>query len=137
MIWLTFLAGTLLGSAFTYFLTIHFKKLNAIEERIRAEKLESYHEGRIATKGELTVERNSYVKQKGIIHKVESVVITERILLEGIPITPFYEQEHRVDEHIDARELGLVADKIRVMAGLPDLTKMGFGVIQKSLNKRI
>lgn len=130
MIWMAFVAGFVVGGAFAYLFTIHIKKLNAVDERLRAEKAESYHQGKLAAKEEISVERNEYIRRHGIFRKQKSMVISERIIFEGIPITPFYDHERPFDEHIDASELGMAADAVRVMAGLPDLSKMGFRITQ-------
>lgn len=135
MIWIALVVGIGLGSIFTYFVTLHAKKLNAVEERIKAEKMVSYEEGRLASREELAVEREVYTRRRGLVRKVKCIVISERILFGGLPITPFYEQERPFDEHIDGNELGMAADVVRGLAGLPDLKKMGLRVIQKPLKK--
>lgn len=139
MPWISVLVGALIGAALgsliTYLLTSRFNL--AVDQRIRAEKLESFEEGKIASREEIAVEREVYLRRKGMIKKVKSVVVSERILLGGLPITPFYEQERPFDEHLDADELGTAADVVRGLAGLPDLKKMGLRVIQKPLKKRL
>jgi hypothetical protein len=58
------------------------------------------------------------------------------MLLHGIPVTPFYEYEVQIDETLDPKELGHVADAVRVSMGLPAVADMGVKLLtDKALKK--
>ena len=121
----------------TYLWTVHHKRLNAIEERLRAEKAEAFQQGKDSVSQNITFERMASTSRRGLIWKSTYQVITERALLNGIPITPFYEYATQVDEGLDPHELGHVADAIRTSVGLPSLTEMGFKALPKKAAKEL
>jgi hypothetical protein len=121
----------------TYLWTVHHKRLNAFEERLRAEKAEAFQQGKDSVSQNITFERMASTSRRGLIWKSTYQVITERALLNGIPITPFYEYATQVDEGLDPHELGHVADAIRTSVGLPSLTEMGFKALPKKAAKEL
>lgn len=120
----------------TYLWTVHHRRLNSFEEKLKAEKAESFQQGRDAAIQGLTFERFESTSRRGIIWKSTSRVVSERMLLHGIPITPFYEYEVQIDETLDPKELGHVADAVRMSMGLPAVADMGVKLLtDKALKK--
>ena len=106
---------------------------------MRAETLEAREEGRLSVMQEIRAEQHVYYRRTGMIRKKKMCVVRERLFLGKLAITPHYEYEHLLDEHIDKEELGMVAEAVRTLAGLPDLTSVGVKVLEKSagsLSKR-
>lgn len=121
----------------TYLWTVHYKRLNAFEQTLRAEKAESFQQGKEAAARDITFEQTVSTSRRGIIWKSTYKVISERALLNGIPITPFYEYAVQMDEGLDARELGHVADAVRMTMGLPALTELGLKTLPKKAAKEL
>lgn len=131
-----FVVGLAVAVPLTYLWTVHHRKLNAFEERLRAEKAESFLQGKEAAIRGLTFERFESTSRRGIIWKNTSRVVSERALLNGIPITPFYEYEVQIDETIDPKELGHVADAVRISMGLPSLAELGVKALPEKVVKK-
>lgn len=122
----------------TYLWTVHYKRVDAFEERLRAEKAEAFQAGKDSAPQNITFERMASTSRRGLIWKSTYKVISERALLNGIPITPFYEYAMHIDEGLDPHELGHVADAIRTSVGLPSLTDLGLRSLpEKAANKVI
>ncbi|HET7100888.1 MAG TPA: hypothetical protein VFJ52_07045 [Terriglobia bacterium] len=121
----------------TYLWTVHHKRLNAIEERLRAEKAEAFQQGKEAAVRDITFEQTVSTSRRGIIWKSTYKVISERALLNGIPITPFYEYAVQTDETLDPKELGHVADAVRMSMGLPSLTNLGLKALPRKAAKEL
>jgi hypothetical protein len=121
----------------TYLWTVHHRRLNAFEERLRSEKAESFQQGKDAAMQGLTFERFESTSRRGIIWKNTSRVFSERVLLNGIPITPFYEYAVQIDESLDPKELGHVADAVRVSMGLPALAELGVKALPEKAAKKL
>lgn len=122
----------------TYLWTVHHKRVDAFEERLRAEKAEAFQAGKDSAAQNITFERMASTSRRGLIWKSTYKVISERALLNGIPITPFYEYAMQIDEGLDPHELGHVADAIRTSVGLPSLTDLGLRSLpEKAVNKVI
>ncbi|HEV2463483.1 MAG TPA: hypothetical protein VGT04_06745 [Acidobacteriaceae bacterium] len=136
LVW--FIMGFGIAVPMTYLWTVHHRKLNAFEERLRAEKAEAFQAGKDSAPQNITFERMSSTSRRGLIWKSTYKVISERALLNGIPITPFYEYAMHIDEGLDPHELGHVADAIRTSVGLPSLTDLGLRSLpEKAANKVI
>jgi hypothetical protein len=121
----------------TYLWTVHYRRLNAFEETLKAEKAASFQQGKdVAIQG-LTFEQTSCNARRGIIFKTTHRVISERALLNGIPITPFYEYAVQIDETLDPKELGHVADAVRVSMGLPALSELGVKTLTEKTAKKL
>jgi hypothetical protein len=135
LIW--FVVGAGAAIPLTYLWTLHSRRLNAIEERLRAEKAESYQRGKDAALEGLTFERFESTSRRGIIWKSTSRVVSERVMLNGIPITPFYEYAIQIDETLDPKELGHVADAVRVSMGLPSLAEFGVKALPEKVAKKL
>ena len=129
--WGMLLFGVVCSSALTYLWTVHFHGLNAVQERIRAEGLEAREHGKRAVLDDLHIDREVYVRRGGLIRKRKSLVISERVMLGNLPITPFYETERLYDEELDAKELQIAADAARTIAGWPSLGEVGVKVLNK------
>ena len=108
-----FFIGCGVAIPMTYLWTVHRRRLNAFEERLKSEKAESYQQGKDAAIQGLSFEQTVCNSRRGIIRKRIYRVVSERALLNGIPITPFYEYEIQIDESLDPKELGYVADAVR------------------------
>lgn len=122
----------------TYLWTVHYRRLNAFEETLRSERAEAFQRGKDAAFHDLTFERFESNSRRGLIWKSTHRVVSERALLNGIPITPFYEYEVQIDETLDPKELGHVADAVRVSMGLPALSELGVKALaEKSVKKLI
>ncbi len=121
----------------TYLWTVHHKRLNAIEERLRAEKAEAFQQGKDDAMRGFSFERLESTSRRGIIWKSTSRVVSERMLMNGIPITPFYEYAVQIDETLDPKELGHVADAVRMSMGLPALTDLGLKALPKRAAKEL
>ena len=121
----------------TYLWTVHRRRLNAFEETLKFEKAASYHQGKQAAIEGLTFERFESTSRRGIIWKSTSRVVSERALLNGIPITPFYEYEIQIDETLDPKELGHVADAVRISMGLPALSELGVKTLTEKTVKKL
>lgn len=130
---LCFLVGCCVAIPLTYLWTVHHRRLNAFEERLRAEKAEAFQQGKDAAIQGLSFEQIESSARRGIIRKRMYRVISERALLNGIPITPFYEYEVQIDETLDPKELGYAADAVRVSMGLPALADLGVELGAKAL----
>lgn len=136
LVW--FIMGFGIAVPMTYLWTVHHRKLNAFEERLRAEKAEAFQAGKDSAPQNITFERMASTSRRGLIWKSTYKVISERALLNGIPITPFYEYAMHIDEGLDPHELGHVADAIRTSVGLPSLTDLGLRSLpEKAANKVI
>lgn len=120
-----FLIGFGAAIPLTYLWTVHHRRLNAFEEKLKAETTEAFQRGKDAAIQGLTFERLESTSRRGIIWKSTSRVVSERMLLNGIPITPFYEYAVQIDETLDPKELGHVADAVRMSMGLPTLSEFG------------
>lgn len=121
----------------TYLWTVHRRRLNAFEETLKFEKAASYYQGKQAAIEGLTFERFESTSRRGIIWKSTSRVVSERALLNGIPITPFYEYEIQIDETLDPKELGHVADAVRISMGLPALSELGVKTLTEKTMKKL
>ena len=132
-----FFIGFGLAIPMTYLWTVHHRRLNAFEERLRAEKAESFQKGKDAAIQGLTFEQSVSTSRRGVIWKCTYRVVSERALLNGIPITPFYEYAVQIDENLDPKELGHVADAVRVSMGLPSLTELGVKTLTEKTMKKL
>jgi len=121
----------------TYLWTVHRRRLNAFEETLKSEKAESFQQGKDAAIQGLTFEQTVCTSRRGIIWKSTYRVISERALLNGIPITPFYEYEVQIDESLNPKELGHVADAVRVSMGLPALSELGVKALGEKAAKKL
>jgi hypothetical protein len=121
----------------TYLWTVHRRRLNAFEERLKSEKAESFQQGKDAAIQGIGFEQTVSTSRRGIIWKSTYRVVSERALLNGIPITPFYEYEVQIDESLDPKELGHVADAVRVSMGLPTLSEIGVKVLGEKTAKKL
>jgi hypothetical protein len=121
----------------TYLWTVHRRRLNAFQETLKYEKAASYQQGKDAAIEGLTFERFESTSRRGIIWKSTSRVVSERALLNGIPITPFYEYEIQIDETLDPKELGHVADAVRISMGLPALSELGVKTLTEKTMKKL
>lgn len=135
LVW--FLIGFGAAIPLTYLWTVHRRRLNAFEERLRAEMAESFQKGKQAAMQELTFERFESTSRRGIIWKSTHRVVSERALLNGIPITPFYEYQVQIDETLDPKELGHVADAVRMSMGLPSLADFGVKALPEKVAKKL
>jgi hypothetical protein len=133
----TFAAGFAAAVPVTYLWTVHRRRLNAFEERLRFEKAESFQKGKEAAIQGLSFEQTVCNSRRGIIRKRIYRVVSERALLNGIPITPFYEYEVQIDESLDPKELGHVADAVRVSMGLPALSELGLKALGEKTGKKL
>jgi hypothetical protein len=132
-----FALGALVAVPFTYLWTVHRRRLNAFEERLKAEKTEAFQQGKDAVMESLTFERIESSARRGIIWKSTYRVVSERALLNGIPITPFYEYQIQIDETLDPKELGHVADAVRISMGLPALADLGLKALPEITEKKL
>lgn len=132
-----FAIGFAAAVPFTYLWTVHRRRLGAFEERLRAEKAESFQQGKEAAIESLTFERIESNARRGFIWKSTYKVVSERALLNGIPITPFYEYEIQIEETLDPKELGHVADAVRISMGLPALTELGLKALPEIAEKKL
>lgn len=132
-----FLIGFGAAIPLTYLWTVHNRRLNAFEEKMKAETTEAFQRGKDAALDSLTFERLESTSRRGIIWKSTSRVVSERMLLNGIPITPFYEYAVQIDETLDPKELGHVADAVRVSMGLPAITELGVRALPERAVKKL
>lgn len=132
-----FVLGFAAAVPLTYLWTVHNRRLNAFEERLKAEKAESFQQGKDAALESLTFERFESSSKRGFIWKTTYKVVSERALLNGIPITPFYEYEIQIEETLDPKELGHVADAVRISMGLPALTDLGLKALPEIVEKKL
>jgi hypothetical protein len=121
----------------TYLWTVHRRRLNAFEETLKAEKAESFQQGKDAAIKSVSFERIESNARRGVIWKSTYRVVSERALLNGIPITPFYEYQVQIDETLDPKELGHVADAVRISMGLPALTELGLMALPEKVIKKL
>lgn len=121
----------------TYLWTVHNRRLNAFEEKLKAEKAVSFQEGKDAAIQGITFEQNFCNSRRGIIWKSTYRVVSERALLNGIPITPYYQYEVQIDESLDPKELKHVADAVRVSMGLPALSEFGMKALGEETVKKL
>jgi hypothetical protein len=135
LVW--FLIGACAAIPMTYLWTVHHRRLNAFEERLKAEKAESFQQGKDVAMQAVTFEQTVCSARRGIIFKRLYKVVSERALLNGIPITPFYEYEVQVDEALDPKELGHIADAVRVSMGLPSLAELGVKTLPEKAAKKL
>lgn len=135
LIWFVVGAGVMIP--LTYLWTMHYRRLNAFEETLKAEKAASFHEGREAAMKSLTFEQSVSTSRRGFIWKSTYKVVSERALLNGIPITPFYEYHVQIDETLDPKELGHVADAVRMSMGLPSLSEFGLKALPEKEVKKL
>lgn len=135
LVW--FVVGFGAAIPLTYLWTVHRKRLNAFEQTLRAERAEAFQQGKDDAMGGFSFERLESTARRGIIWKSTSRVVSERILLNGIPITPFYEYAVQIDETLDPKELGHVADAVRISMGLPALTELGLKALPKKAAKEL
>lgn len=132
-----FVVGFGMAVPLTYLWTVHHKRLNAFTETLRAERVEAFQRGKDDAMQGFSFERLESTSRRGIIWKSTSRVVSERILMNGIPITPFYEYSVQIDETLDPKELGHVADAVRVSMGLPALTDLGLKALPKKAMKEL
>ena len=132
-----FVVGFGVAVPLTFLWTVHHKRLNAFSETLRAEKAEAFQRGKDDAMHGFSFERLESTARRGIIWKSTSRVVSERILMNGIPITPFYEYSVQIDETLDPKELGHVADAVRVSMGLPALTELGLKALPKNAAKEL
>lgn len=132
-----FLVGIGIAIPATYVWTLHYRRLNAFEETLKAEKAISFQQGKDAAIQGLTFEQTVSNSRRGLIWKSTYKVVSERVLLNGIPITPFYEYAVQIDESLDPKELGHVADAVRITMGLPALSDLGVKSLGESAAKRL
>lgn len=139
LVWgcLWFAVGFAAAIPLTYLWTVHRRRLNAFEERLKAEKAESFQQGKDAALESLTFERFESSSKRGFIWKSTYKIVSERALLNGIPITPFYEYEIQIEEALDPKELGHVADAVRISMGLPALTNLGLKALPEMAEKKL
>lgn len=139
LIWglVCFLVGVGIAAPVTYLWTVHHRRLNAFEERLRSEKAESFQQGKDAAIQGLSFERIESSARRGIVRKRIYRVVSERAMLNGIPITPFYEYEVQVDENLDPKELAYVADAVRVSMGLPAIADLGAKALAEKAVKKL
>lgn len=139
LVWgcLWFAVGFAAAIPLTYLWTVHRRRLNAFEERLKAEKAESFQQGKDAALESLTFERFESNSRRGFIWKSTYKIVSERALLNGIPITPFYEYEIQIEETLDPKELGHVADAVRISMGLPALTDLGLKALPQITEKKL
>lgn len=135
LMWL--LVGIGIAIPATYVWTLHYRRLNAFEETLKAEKAISFQQGKEAAIQGLTFEQTVSNSRRGLIWKSTYKVVSERVLLNGIPITPFYEYAVQIDESLDPKELGHVADAVRITMGLPALSELGVKSLGESAAKRL
>src|ERR1700739_2911168 len=135
LVWLV--VGAAVAVQLTYLWTLHNHRVNAFEEKLRAEKAASFHEGREAAMKSLTFEQSVSTSRRGFIWKSTYKVVSERALLNGIPITPFYEYHVQIDETLDPKELGHVADAGRMSMGLPSLSELGLKALPEKTAKKL
>jgi hypothetical protein len=131
------IVGAGIAVPLTYLWTLHNHRLNAFEERLKAERAAAFHEGREAAMNSLTFEQSVSTSRRGFIWKTTYKVVSERALLNGIPITPFYEYHVQLDETLDPKELGHVADAVRVSMGLPSLSDLGLKALPEKTAKKL
>ncbi|MFZ3217661.1 MAG: hypothetical protein WA192_16500 [Candidatus Acidiferrales bacterium] len=132
-----FAVGFAAAVPLTYLWTVHHRRLNAFEERLRSEKAESFQQGKEAAIQGLSFEQIESNSRRGIIRKRTYRVISERALLDGIPITPFYEYEVQIDENLDPKELAYAADAVRASMGLPGLAELGLKALPEKAAKKL
>jgi hypothetical protein len=112
--------GLLLGAAIaapaTYILTTKFKKLSVAI---------AFYEGREAGLKEFRVDRVVTPREEGRIWKDYFLVISERLTLHDMPVSPFWEHKIAVAQKLDTKTiqeltecLTKVADKLLGQAGL-------------------
>ena len=117
---ISLLEGILVGAAIaaptTYLITVHWKKLNSAI---------AFYEGKEAALKEFRVERVVTPRVEGRIWKDYFVVISERLLLQERPVSPFWEHKIPVNQELDTRAiteltncLANVADKLLGITGL-------------------
>jgi hypothetical protein len=135
LVW--FVLGFGVAIPLTYLWTVHYRRLNAFEETLKAEKTESFQKGKDAAIQSLSFEQTVSTSRRGIIWKSTYRVVSERALLNGIPITPFYEYEVQIDESLDPKELGHVANAVRVSMGLPSLAEFGVKALPEKAAKKL
>jgi hypothetical protein len=135
LIWFVIGFGTAIP--LTYLWTVHHKRLNAFTETLRAEKAEAFHQGKDDAMRGFSFERLESTARRGIIWKSTSRVVSERILLNGIPITPFYEYAVQIDESLDPKELWHVADAVRISMALPALSELGLKALPEKAAKKL
>jgi hypothetical protein len=119
-----FLEGIVLGLVFgaaiaaptAYILTARFKKLNSAV---------AFYEGKEAALREFRVERFVTPREQGLIWKEYFVVISERLILQDRPVSPFWEHKIPVREELDTKAieeltacLAKATDKLLGLAGL-------------------
>ncbi|MFZ0663715.1 MAG: hypothetical protein WAM66_13550 [Acidobacteriaceae bacterium] len=139
LIWapVCFLVGFGIAIPLTYLWAVHRHRLNAFEETLRAERVEAFQQGKDDAMRGFSFERLESTARRGIIWKSTSRVVSERILLNGIPITPFYEYSVQIDETLDPKELGHVADAVRISMGLPALAELGLKALPGKAVKKL
>src|ERR1700730_8531278 len=131
---LWFVAGTLTGAVIagplTYFATLHYHKLNAIQAKVEAESIKSYHAGREAFLADLRVEQNVSQVTEGTLRKRRYLVLKERLVFKKLPITPVWETRQLIDEHLDTKALETVAQSASMLLGVPGLRSLGPSVVR-------
>jgi hypothetical protein len=135
LIW--FVVGFGVAIPGVYLWTVHHRRLNAFEETLKSEKAASFQQGKEAAIQGLSFEQTVCNSRRGIIWKSTYKVVSERVLLNGIPITPFYEYAVQIDESLDPKELGHVADAVRVSMGLPSLAEFGVKALPEKIAKKL
>lgn len=121
----------------TYLWTVHRRRLNAFEETLKAATVEAFQRGKDEAMRGFTFEQSVCNSRRGIIWKSTHKVVSERVLLNGIPITPFYEYAVQIDETLDPSELGHVANAVRISMGLPSLSELGVRSLPEGAAKKL
>jgi hypothetical protein len=113
------LGGGAVSAAIAYWAMVSSTKLRA---------LQAFYDGKQAVLSELRMERIVDHREEGIVRKKYYLVIQERLLNNGLPMSPFWEHKFLISDKLNRDDLlaltntlATVADKI---LGLADLRTM-------------
>ena len=119
------LGGGTVSGAIAYWATVSSKKLSS---------LQAFYDGKQAVLSELRIERIVDHREEDIIRKKYYLVIQERLLNNGFPMSPFWEYKFLINEKLNRDDLlaltnalATVADKI---LGLSDLRAMALELVK-------
>lgn len=81
-----------------------------VDAKIRAAKGEAYKDGQDSVFRDFSFDQHVYPETRGYLFKKEYVVIEERLLYRGIPLTGWMRHRCKLEEHLDEEALKLLAE---------------------------
>ena len=126
--------GTLVGAAITApvtYLIIHSPQ--------KSTSIEAFYKGKQAAIKEISMERLADFRQEGIIRKRYYLVIQERLMHNGLPMSPFWEHKFLISDKLDQSDVLVITEGLSSIAekllSISELKSAALGLIRKRFAK--